>query len=181
MNAPRSIHNLVLAGFMGTGKTTVGRGVAEELGFNFVDTDHLIEEMADCTISDLFAQAGEPFFRELERKVVLDLASYRQTVIATGGGMTANEANMTSLKQHALVVCLWASPEAIFDRVRRQTHRPLLHGPDPLQKIRRLLEAREPFYRLADVLVRTEQRSAREVVQHVLHEFNLARHQALAT
>ena len=96
-------------------------------------------------------------------------------IISTGGGLAANDANIASLKQHALIVCLWATPEAIWERVRHQTHRPLLQGPDPLGKIRTLLEQRTPFYRQADVLVHTGTRSVREVAQHVLHQFQIAR------
>ena len=88
--------------------------------------------------------------------------------------MPADEANLASLKTHALVICLWASPETIWERVRGHDHRPLLNEPDPLAKIRELLAAREPYYRQADVLVNTEMRSVREVAQHVIHQFHMA-------
>jgi len=159
---------------MGTGKSSVGRVVASHLRFNFVDTDELIESRAGKSIADIFAQAGEPVFRELETQLVQELARAQKTVISTGGGLVANAANLASLKEHALVVCLWASPELIWERVRGQSHRPLLKDADPLGKIRQLLAAREPIYRQADVLVNTEQRSSKEVAQHVLHQFHLA-------
>jgi shikimate kinase len=95
-------------------------------------------------------------------------------VISTGGGLPVNPANMASLKSHALVICLWASPEVIWEHVRGQNHRPLLTESDPLEKVRSLLAAREPFYRQADVLVNTEMRSLREVAQQVIHQFRLA-------
>ena len=85
-----------------------------------------------------------------------------------------NPKNLVSLKTHALVVCLWASPDKIWERVRNQTHRPLLNTPDPKEKIRELLAAREPFYRKADVLLNTELRHVREVAQQVIHQFKLA-------
>jgi shikimate kinase len=103
------------------------------------------------------------------------MTRWRRKVISTGGGLAASEANLASLKQHALVVCLWASPEEIWERVRDQSHRPLLQGPDPLARIHALLEERTPFYRQADVLVTTGMRSAREVAQQVLHQFHSAR------
>jgi shikimate kinase len=81
--------------------------------------------------------------------------------------------NLTRLRTHALIVCLWASPEKIWERVRNQSHRPLLRGPDPQAKIRELLATREPFYRQADVLLNTELRSIREVAQQVVHQFRL--------
>ena len=175
MTGERSIHNIALIGFMGTGKTSVGRLVALQLHYEFADTDDLIEKRAGKSIAQIFAQDGEPAFRELERQLVAEMAGWRRQVISTGGGLAANEANLASLKQHALVVCLWATPEAIWKRVRSQTHRPLLQGPDPVGKIRALLEERTPFYRQADVMVNTGLRSMREVTQQVLHQFHLAR------
>jgi shikimate kinase len=171
VNNARSIQNIALIGFMGTGKSSVGQLVAAQLHFAYLDTDHVIEARAGKTISELFAQDGEPAFRELERRVVEELSLRRKTVISTGGGLAANEANLASLKSHALVVCLWASPERIWERVRGQTHRPLLNEPDPLARIRSLLAVREPWYRKADILLNTELRSVREVAQQVIHQF----------
>jgi len=175
MSRQRQIENLALIGFMGTGKSSVGQSVAAQLQFSFVDTDELIQSRAGRTIQEIFSQAGEQVFRDLERKVVEELSRAQRMVISTGGGLAANAENFATLKEHALIVCLWASPEVIWERVRGQNHRPLLQGPDPQGKIRELLAAREPFYRQADVLVNTEQRSVREVAQHVLHQFQLAR------
>jgi shikimate kinase len=174
VNAARDIRNLALIGFMGTGKSVVGQFVAAQLGFTFVDTDVLVEEAAGRRISEIFRDEGEPAFRERERAVVLELPARQRLVIATGGGLVTYRDNLDLLKAHALVVCLWASPEAIFDRVRGQNHRPLLHDPDPLSKIRTLLTAREPFYRQADVLINTEFRSVREVGLQVVHQFQAA-------
>jgi shikimate kinase len=159
---------------MGTGKSCVGRLTADLLHFTFLDTDHVIEARAGKAISDLFAQDGEPAFRQWERRIVEELTRRKRTVIATGGGLPADEANLASLKTHALVICLWASPEVIWERVRGHHHRPLLNEPDPLARIRQLLAAREPYYRQADVLVNTGMRSVREVAQHVVHQFHTA-------
>lgn len=159
---------------MGTGKSSVGRMAADVLHFTFLDTDHVIEARAGKSISDIFAQDGEAAFREWERRIVEELTRRAKTVIATGGGLPTNRDNLASLKSHALVVCLWASPETIWERVRDHEHRPLLNEPDPLAKVRGLLAAREPHYRQADVLVNTEMRSVREVAQHVVHQFHMA-------
>jgi shikimate kinase len=140
-----------------------------------VDTDQLIEARTHKSISTIFAEQGEPAFRESESKVVMELASKRQLVIAAGGGLVVDARNLASLRHHALIVCLWASPEAIWQRVCNQPHRPLLQDPDPLGKIRRLLAMRKPAYLQADILVNTEQRSAREVAEHVIREFRLAK------
>ena len=175
MTSGRVVRNLALVGFMGTGKSSVGQLVAAQLHFRFADTDELIEARAGKSISAVFAEEGEPQFREHERAVVEELRNFHRTVIATGGGLVANEENLNRRKSHALVICLWASPETIWERVRGQPHRPLLRTPDPPAKIRQLLAEREPFYRRADVLVSTELRSVKEVVHHVVHQFRLAR------
>lgn len=159
---------------MGTGKSSVGRLISDLLHFSFVDTDDLIESRAGISISEIFAREGEPAFRGLERRLVEELAQRRKTVISAGGGLPANAANLASLKTHSLVVCLWASPEKIWERVRNQSHRPLLNGLDPPGKIRGLLAEREPFYRQADVLINTDSRPIREVAQQVILQFQIA-------
>jgi len=159
---------------MGAGKTSVGRLVAEQLGFDYLDTDEMIQSRTSRTIADIFARDGEPAFRKLEEQVVAELAARERAIISTGGGLPVNPENLASLKTHALVVCLWASPEKIWERVHNQTHRPLLNAPNPKGKIRELLATREPFYRQADVLLNTELRHVREVAQQVIHQFRLA-------
>ena len=175
MQHTRQLHNLALIGFMGTGKTSVGRLVADALRFDFLDTDELIEEFTGRSITDIFAKDGEAAFRALEKKVVEQLAEKNKTVISTGGGLPTNPENISKLKANALVVCLWASPKKIWERVRHQAHRPLLRDADPQKKIAELLAAREPFYRQADVLVNTDLRSPREVAQQIVLQFKLAR------
>jgi shikimate kinase len=174
MQPARHIVNLALIGFMGTGKTSAGRVLADHLRFEFLDTDELIQTRTGRTINDIFARDGEPVFRALERQVVDELAAKTRTVISTGGGLPTNPDNLAALKRHALVVCLWSSPEKIWERVRHQSHRPLLHDPDPQKKIRELLALREPFYKQADVLINTELRSVREIAQQIIIQFKLA-------
>lgn len=171
----RKIHNIALIGFMGTGKSAVGRALAEQLHYEFVDTDELIESRTGRTITEIFRTSGEPAFRELEKQAVAELAHRTNLIISCGGGLAANQANLDSLKTHSLVICLWAAPEKIWQRVRNQHHRPLLQDPDPLAKIKSLLTAREPFYRQADVIVNTDLRSVKIVAQQVIHQFEFAR------
>jgi len=144
----RQISNIALIGFMGTGKSTVGRLVADQLRFDFLDTDELIEARAANPLRPFSPMKARPPFARM-KKIVEELSARRQHRHSTGGGLGANEANLASLKQHALVACLWASPEKIWERVRSQTHRPLLKEADPLAKIRQLLASREPFYKQA--------------------------------
>jgi shikimate kinase len=174
MTGTRPIHNLALIGFMGTGKSSVGRLAADLLHFAYLDTDQVVEFRAHKSISDIFQQDGEPAFRQWERLIVEELTHRKKTVICTGGGLPTQGANLESLKTHSLVVCLWASAETIYDRVRDHNHRPLLQTEDPLSRIRELLAARETFYRQADVLVNTERRSVREVAVQVIHQFHMA-------
>lgn len=173
MDNDRHLVNIALIGFMGTGKTSVGRLVAELLRFEYLDTDELIQTQTGRSINGIFETDGEPAFRALEQKVVEGLTGHAKTVIATGGGLPLNPKNLASLKSHALVVSLWSSPEKIWERVRHQSHRPLLHDDNPQVTIRELLAAREPFYKQADVLLNTELRSVREVAQQVVHQFRL--------
>lgn len=174
MQSDRRIVNLALIGFMGTGKTSVGRHVAEQLGFEFIDTDELIQTRTGRIIADIFAKEGEPAFRALEKQVVKELSTREKTLIATGGGLPTNAENLAALKSFALVICLWASPEKIWERVKNQSHRPLLHDADPQKKIRELLAVREPFYKQADVLINTDLRSVREAAQQIVLQYKLA-------
>ncbi len=174
VNDARLMHNLALIGFMGVGKSSVGRLVAAQLHFEFLDTDGLTETLAGKSIARVFAEDGEPAFRACERAVVRQLEHRRDIVVATGGGLAANPDNLASLKTHAFVVHLWASPEVLWERVRHQTHRPLLQAPDPQARIRQLLAEREPFYRQADLLVNTEMRPVKDIAQLVVQHFRLA-------
>jgi shikimate kinase len=174
MHSGRHIVNLALIGFMGTGKTSVGRLVAEQLNFEFLDTDEQIQTRTGRTIADIFKQHGEPAFREMEGQLVVELSARKNVVISTGGGLPANQQNLEKLKSHALVICLWSAPEKIWERVHHQSHRPLLHDADPQKKIRDLLTIREPFYKQADVLINTDTRNLREVTQQVVLQYKLA-------
>ena len=139
--------HIVLTGFMGTGKSTVGRLLAGRLGRGFVDTDALIEARCGRTIPDLFAEKGEVAFRAWESAVAQELAQETGLVIATGGGMMLNEANAAALSHESLVICLMANPATILARVQALPgQRPLLDIPDPLTRIQTLLNQRAAVY-----------------------------------
>lgn len=160
---------------MGSGKSTVGRMVARQLGLTFADTDEAVEARTGKRISTIFETEGEAAFRALEKEALAELVGRDDQVIATGGGLVCQPGNLELLKSRSLVVCLWASPETIWERVRHQTHRPLLRVEDPGAEIRRLIEARSGDYRRADVLVNSGLRSLREVAAHVAHHYRMAR------
>lgn len=137
--------NIVLVGFMGTGKTVTGRVLAERTGMKLVDMDSIIEERQGRTIPDIFAREGEPAFRILERKLVKELSAQSGLIISTGGGIVLNPDNISDFEKTGLVVCLNASPETIFQRLEKDTTRPLLSG-DKKSQIATLLAKRAPLY-----------------------------------
>lgn len=181
MHKQRNIQNITLVGFMGTGKTTIGRSLQQRLGCDFIDTDQLIEERTKKTIAEIFEKEGEPVFRAYEMQIVESLSQIRRaTIIATGGGLILNISNLYSLKNHSLVVCLWASSETIWERVHNQIHRPLLEKPGAKEKakqinrIEELLEIRQSVYRQADILMDTGHLSVREVTRRILTRYRQA-------
>jgi len=169
--------NVVLIGFMATGKTSVGQIVAARLGRPFVDTDALIEAEAGRSVPRIFAEDGEAAFRRLEAEAVVRAAAAGGRVIATGGGVVLSRENMDRLRRHGLIIALWADPKAILARVGRGGDRPLL-GDDPERRVHRLLEERSEFYRKADIVVETSALSLDEVADRVI-AFVLAREDAL--
>ena len=149
MTTPADTRNVVLTGFMGTGKTTVGRVLADQLGFEFVDTDAIIESRHG-PIKTIFSERGEEEFRAIERDLAEELAEHSRLVIATGGRMMLDPANVASLSRNGRVFCLVATPEVILERVtadKARAERPLLSVPDPHQRIVELLGERDPEYR----------------------------------
>ena len=150
-----SKRNIVLVGFMGTGKTTVGQLLAKQTGMPLLDMDTLIEQRAGKPITDIFAQDGEPHFRELERTITRELAAKEGQIISTGGGIVLNPDNITDYEKTGLVICLLASSETVMERVKHDTTRPLLAG-DKQEKIIQLLESRKPLYEAVARKVNTD-------------------------
>ena len=163
--------NIVLVGFMGTGKSVVGRVIAQKLEFHFIDTDDVIEQTSKAKISDIFAEHGEVYFRDLESQAVKSVALMKNQVVATGGGVVLRSSNIDLLRTGGPIFCLNATPKAIWDRVRSSRSRPLLRGPDPLKKIETLLDKRAPYYALADHQIETTgvsvDRVANEIISYI--------------
>jgi shikimate kinase len=156
---------VVLVGFMGAGKTAVGKRLAKRLGYRFEDMDRRIEARAGATIAAVFAERGEAAFRALEQDEARALGAIPRVVVATGGGAFAQEATRALLQQGALTVWLQCSLEAALLRIRPDGRRPLAGNREIM---RALLAEREPSYRQADVAVDTSKRTPREVVDRIV-------------
>ncbi|MCK5779550.1 MAG: shikimate kinase [Psychrilyobacter sp.] len=140
--------NLILIGFMGSGKSTVGRELARSLHMNFVDTDHYIENKENMKIKDLFTRRGEEKFRKLESKYVQEISQMTHTIISTGGGVANSDANMNALKKNGFVVYLDCAIDCLVERVSRRNTRPLLNGfIDQHARVVELLNSRVGNYR----------------------------------
>lgn len=161
---------IVLIGFMGTGKSSLGRLLARKLKFTFIDTDALIEERQGRSITEIFATDGEPFFRQLERDLALELSLVPRAVISTGGGFPLNPDNIQALRQDGFIVALTATPEMIYQRIKSETHRPLLAQADPLNRITALLKAREAVYQNSDLTLDTTARTLEAMAAEVIAE-----------
>lgn len=162
------MNNIVLVGFMGTGKTTVGKQVAARLGFTFIDLDETIEQEEKMTVPEIFAQYGEPYFRRKECETIKKLLMCQNAVIATGGGAVVHDNNLDLLRQIGRVICLTAEPSTILRRVSQRTNRPLLACDDQEKRIVTLLEQRQKYYCQADSMVSTDSLSVKEVVEQIV-------------
>lgn len=140
------VPNIVLTGFMGTGKTTTGRCISRLLGLPFVDSDDLIRAHAGLSIPEIFARYGETEFRRIERDVCLELAARRGQVIATGGGMLVNPDNLQAMIAGGIVICLWASPEDLRGRLAADPTRPLASNWESLLAARRAAYQAMPYH-----------------------------------
>jgi shikimate kinase len=144
---PQRPQNIILVGLMGCGKSTVGRILAKRIRFQFIDTDELIESRSGREIREIFRTEGEAAFRKIEAVTIESVAHMTRCIIATGGGAVLNPANRTALKRTGFVIWLTASIDTLFERVSRNTRRPLLQTPDPKQTLSDLMAQREILYR----------------------------------
>lgn len=163
--------NIVLIGFMGTGKTSVGKIIAKKLGFKFVDVDELIERTTGMEISEIFSKFGEPRFRDIETEMIKLITQKTGQVIATGGGVVLRDENMELLKENGVIFCLEAPENVIFERVKHTKNRPLLQVENPEEKIKELLQMRMPLYKKADFCICTEGLTPEEVAEKIIKEY----------
>ncbi len=160
--------NLILAGFMGTGKSAVGRLLAERLNRRFVDLDEDIEKREKRPIYQIFKESGEPYFRGIEKEAVKEVSQLKDCIIAVGGGAIVDPENLAAFKKNGIVICLLASVDAILERTKDNPTRPLLNVPDPRKRVEELLKFRAPYYAKTDYQIDTTDLSVEEVAEKIL-------------
>lgn len=161
--------NIILIGFMGTGKSTIGRNLSQTFGYPLIDTDQLIVEQQGRPIAEIFETEGEEAFRDIETGLLRSLAKHSGHIIATGGGIIGRAINRELLRELGYVVWLIARPSEILERTSRNSNRPLLNTEDPEGTIRKLLEARTPLYRdTAHLGIETDNLSFDEVATGII-------------
>ncbi len=167
MNRAR-YENIILIGFMGVGKTTVGKLLSQRIGYRFIDTDELIVSTAGISIPDIFARYGEKYFRELEKRAIGHALRSSNVVLATGGGAVVDPANFLLLKERGCVIALDAGENTLWDRLEASTDRPMLFSDRPREKMRALLKARRPIYHKAHYIVSVDNKTPEEVVDEII-------------
>lgn len=167
--------HIALIGFMGSGKTTVGQLLADELGYDFIDTDLAIEQLSGQTIPEIFKRSGERVFREMETSLIEQiLGDSKASVISLGGGAVMDEENLTIIRQRCLVIWLWISARGALSRIDYRT-RPLLKSSDPTKNAESLLFIRKPFYaRASDLVIDSEIGTAHDIVRRIKYEMDQA-------
>ncbi|MGI6144598.1 MAG: shikimate kinase [Clostridia bacterium] len=160
--------NIILIGFMGTGKTAVGKRLAAILGKSFYDTDQEVEAVTGMTISQLFNKYGEVRFRSEENLAIQRLMKKDNCIIATGGGIILNQQNIDFLAEKGVVICLTARPEIIYERVKRRNNRPLLKKGNLYETIIKLMKEREELYKQADLYIDTSDLDFREIIERII-------------
>jgi len=160
--------NIVLTGFMGTGKTEVGKELSRLLGMRFIDIDHEIEMSQGSTINELFASRGEEYFRQVEASIIRHFSSEQGAVISTGGGAVLRDENIKALQSTGIIFCLMADPQTILQRTDGHDDRPLLQTPDKKTRIAELLQQRKPLYEKAGTMIDTEGKTPLQVAEEII-------------
>lgn len=164
--------NLILVGFMASGKTTVGRRLSKRLGYAFLDTDHFIESEIGCSVAEIFSIQGEAYFRELETRLADKLHRTQNTVVATGGGIVMSPGNLERLRRAGVLVFLKTDREDLIRRLERDTRRPKVQNSDLSETVDRLMGERLPVYEKSDVIVETKGKSINRICGEILRKIS---------
>jgi len=162
------MQNIYLVGFMGTGKTVIGKELSRQKKMHFVDLDELIEAREKRDILEIFAKDGEAYFRKMERQLLSEISHKENYVVSCGGGIVIDPENIRIMKASGTMICLSASADVILERTQKFRHRPLLNVANPKEKITSLLAARAPYYGQADKTINTSHISVKEVVKEAM-------------
>lgn len=167
------MNNIILIGFMGSGKTSVGRELAKVLSYQFSDCDELIEKETGLTVKEIFTSSGEDYFRDLETKLIKSLIDkISNTVLSVGGGLPIHPGNTELLKRLGTVIYLDTSQKTIKSRLQGDSSRPLLAGPEGESKLNQLYSYREPLYRAAShLIITTDNKNIHEIVLDILEHW----------
>ena len=163
--------NIVLVGFMGSGKSLTSNKLAGALNRKIVSTDKLIEQRERRTITNIFRDSGEAYFRQIEKETVKQVSEQTGIIIDCGGGVVLDPENVENLKKNGRVFYLSAPPERIYNNIKSQKHRPLLNVEDPQAKIGELLQARKPYYEKADIVIDAD-KSINQIAEDILEVVN---------
>lgn len=162
-------YNIVLIGFMGTGKSTVAEYLHREYGMEWLELDQILAEREGISIPEIFRRYGENYFRDKETRLLLELQEKKHTVVSCGGGAVLREENVAAMKNHGKVVLLTAGPEVLYERMKHDIDRPVLTGRKSLQGIEELLEERRGRYEAAaDVVIDTENKTISEICKEIM-------------
>ena len=162
--------NIILIGFMGSGKTTVGQQLAAETGRDFYDMDDLVEEHAGMSVADIFERKGEEYFRKLEHRILAEAVKGTDRILAAGGGIVLNPDNMPVMRQNGIVVALAARTDTLWERLEHSEDRPLLRGNNPREKMERLFSQRSGLYQDADFIIHVDGKSPSAIAQEIVRQ-----------
>lgn len=164
-------YNILLIGFMGTGKTTVGRDLAEKLAMDYIDTDELIQGRCNMSINDIFKHYGENYFRTIEKDIIKEISNRKNTLILCGGGVVLHDENIKNLRKNGKSILLRAKASTIYQRIKDEDTRPLLKEEMSIQKIEVLLKNRDrAYYNSADIIIDTDDKSIGEISVEIINE-----------
>ena len=160
--------NLYLIGFMGSGKSTIAKHLARKLSVKAIESDQMIEQEQGMTISDIFKDKGEKYFRDVETALMKKLSGEKGLVVSCGGGVVLRPENVSAMKDSGSIILLTASPQTVYSRVRRSTNRPILNGNMNIEYISRLMEKRQPLYTAAaDLIISTDGKTPDAIAREI--------------